>query len=1356
MLLNKPASFPRICFFALFVLLNPIFRIQEHCFGYANSVHENEITRFIKDGVFDPDNISEDELYESIETAYSNETDPDRLNTLAKRLLTLKWWKLWDANAEMAAETVIVGDPLERYFRSSDNWQWEGEPHRSHYSVPVDGTARHSVNGIFPYILPANGTLVQEMYFSGDQVPEQVILRIETGYLVGHQQQQLVFVQARWTKHPEHRPATENRPDDFWAGMLPTPHPLTGMGFDNPVSSKTTDSPPGRGWGWVTRSGSASDSGTHPSPLPGGEFMALPCENPYLSAPHPSQEGNMEGGWYELSVNLVDLGLCGSNRIIRGIEYLVIGGNAWFGQTIIRRPQVEIRGTKKYNVFSIEDDVVFEITVHNFSRSEHHYTLHLTVSDYNGAEIMTSVYHLDIPGQASRRETLVLNPGTKRYFVFEYTLSEGEKAVYHGYSAAAVIAPNRTGRKDQTKFGMIYWDQPGKDMVELYEKLGVKLIVIFPEMHRLHLFDRQKFTTMPMIWALPDRSPQAAAKLAQDIRPYLEAGQHFFSNFWETDLRVPPDIFAPNMKRFNQIIKQLDPAALVGIGGLAWFNVAYVNQLLRFGNNTPSPDSFFDFIAMMLYNTPSPPEFSGIDQETAALTSLLKSYGKSETELWNVEWSYFENLNLDGGYWLNTGVPQDLVAPYTIRHHLLGFASGISRMVPGTNIYEGRTPLAKNYGHSMTLGRSSIIRYDLTPLPLLPAYSVMTRMLEGKEYVTTIGQHPNIICQVYRASDESYKLLSSSKTVLVVWTLLGVEHVALPLLGNTEDCELKVTLVNMVGDETEQSTYHGALHLSVSPEPTYILLNEDVAEILKRSAGVSAENILAASPKLIDVSPGKASTIKLTYHLFNPGWKALQGTIQLTQPNWIQVLTREIHYPDEMRRQLAETILSRQTSRPSDRMSADIWLGRNHRVDVTYEMLIPEEIKRKTYYEQIELTKQPSFLITAVFQSEGKVMAQATTLVRVLPPLSMTLRPVLSRKDDVNSPHLVVSITNNSPVDRQGTLRFKVPGTLWINPWKLPFSVPSGKTQTYQFSLQGEIGQAQEYTLESVDTQLNRRTEQVFLRDKQPLRLEHYRRNNGYLFSFGVGEGYVIEVLAEDQQGDEIRQSRGFAFRPAVRAKKPLRIDGQLDDWTDAVPLFIHPEGRLSGLTFFAKDYGRAMQWTGLDDFSAAWQMMWDESFLYLAVKTFDDVFIPQYNLGSFWNGDTISFQIDPLPDLTDASVIPNQRDLRRIHTFDVGLSQEGPKCRRKYPTYEKQAGMVEAIKVGIRQVQDGVIYELAIPWTELTPLRPEISGWMGFSLVFYDDDGFGRETHINWFGGSGGNGLAREPRLMGDVHFVQ
>ena len=54
-----------------------------------------------------------------------------------------------------------------------------------------------------------------------------------------------------------------------------------------------SDSPPGRGWGWVKSVHTTSDIVTHPHPLPGGEFTTSPYKNPYLSTPTPPLE---EGG----------------------------------------------------------------------------------------------------------------------------------------------------------------------------------------------------------------------------------------------------------------------------------------------------------------------------------------------------------------------------------------------------------------------------------------------------------------------------------------------------------------------------------------------------------------------------------------------------------------------------------------------------------------------------------------------------------------------------------------------------------------------------------------------------------------------------------------------------------------------------------------------------------------------------------------------------------------------------------------------------------------------------------------------------------------------------------------------------
>jgi hypothetical protein len=178
------------------------------------------------------------------------------------------------------------------------------------------------------------------------------------------------------------------------------------------------------------------------------------------------------------------------------------------------------------------------------------------------------------------------------------------------------------------------------------------------------------------------------------------------------------------------------------------------------------------------------------------------------------------------------------------------------------------------------------------------------------------------------------------------------------------------------------------------------------------------------------------------------------------------------------------------------------------------------------------------------------------------------------------------------------------------------------------------------------------------------------------------------------------------------------------------------------------------MYFKGPSDLSARWAAMWDDAKLYLFFRVTDDEF-HQPNTGDMiWNGDSVRFIIDPLPDETDAGMQPLARDPATLLAFDVGLTPEGPQLYRRYRACGLAPGVVPSAKLAIGRSKERTSYELAIPWGELGPLRPRVGGWMQMSIASDDSDGHGRKTWINWFGGLGGP--AREPRLMGDVHFVE
>ncbi|PID57257.1 hypothetical protein CSB45_08505 [candidate division KSB3 bacterium] len=1264
---------------------------------FQTLAHENPklaaTARFVQEGTFDPRILSEDELLTELRAVYGRESNREKKKSQAHSLLSLKWRRLWESNWEMAAEHVLLCDPLDEIFQTDERWQWSPplenpfdtgrRAQRLHYSRAENGVARHRVQGVFPMLLPVNGSLEQDVYFPNGQVPNQISIRVETIY-VGRRHETSSFVQAYWTTQEMQVFNTENRPESFWAGTL------------------------------------------KPDPE------------------HPA--------WQRLHVDLLDLGLCGRDRSILGVEFSVSGGEAWFGPTLLRRPPVEVRGVRPYNLFFDNEPLKFNVETHNFSSQTQEYRLDVRVSNYQGSGLVHSTYSLVLPPHKSTLTQFTVPPGPSRYYVLEYRLRQQGQVIYEGHSSAAVIVPNSTGRKAQTKFGMMYWDPPGQDMLRLYQQLGVKHIVTFPRKEELYLFDPHSFDVMPMIWALPEGNAKEEEQLRKQVEPYLKAGQRIFSNFWETDLRVPADMFAPHMQRFYEILKQLEPAATVGIGGMAWCNVAYLAQLIDVAKKI---GHFFDFVAVMSYITPSPPEYSGLDQESDALLGLLESQKDKVTELWNVEWSYFDSLNLDRGVWQNTSLRRENWIPYYIRHHLFGFSSGMDRMIPGSPFYAGRMPLSKNYGHSMILGRNSLFRYDLSPLPLLPAYSTMTRMLEGKSFVRSLSTHPDIFCHLYTAYDDSYKPLKSARNILAFWTPFEGKNIRLKVPQTLSDLhKTPFHVLNMLGEISSLQSCHGELELHLSPEPQYLLLPDAAPEELDALDIVYDDPMLTLSPKSIELGPGHSQTAVLTCQIFNPGSHALRGQLRIALPDGMKLLSSKIRYADEIGRLLAEKMLT-QTRRDAE--APALYLGRNRSAELRIEIQYPGRIRRKSYYEEYEITQQPSARLLVELYSDQDRIAWSESAVHQLPPLSLRMRPVLSQKDDVQHPRLKIQLTNHSSEARQGRMELLSHAMLLPTPSVFQFALDPGETQEFDCSIQGEPALGRDYIRETVDTHLQRRNQQVTLGEKQPFPLDHHQKAFGYLISHGIGEGYVIEALVHDQFGNEQRIGRGWAFRPAVRANNALVIDGRFDEWDKASPLFVHPEGRLGGLTFFAEMYGRKMQWEGLDDFSSAWQMMWDEHYLYLAVKVFDDRIVPQHMLGkTFWNGDSISLQIDPVPEVTDLSLLPRPRDLRTIHTFDIGLSRSGPQIRRKHAAAGHDSGPVSGAKLAIQTRSDAVAYEVAIPWEELSPLRPYAGAWMGCSLVFYEDDGHGRETKSQWFGGSNGNGLAREPRLMGDVHFVQ
>jgi Carbohydrate family 9 binding domain-like len=122
----------------------------------------------------------------------------------------------------------------------------------------------------------------------------------------------------------------------------------------------------------------------------------------------------------------------------------------------------------------------------------------------------------------------------------------------------------------------------------------------------------------------------------------------------------------------------------------------------------------------------------------------------------------------------------------------------------------------------------------------------------------------------------------------------------------------------------------------------------------------------------------------------------------------------------------------------------------------------------------------------------------------------------------------------------------------------------------------------------------------------------------------------AIGVLATTAYADPPFSAAPWATAYAVKRTEPIRIDGDLSEWTH-VPGVKMAEEKF----FFAGQGMSAAHWKGAADLSAVFKLRWDRDYLYVAIEvTDDDVTEPHGSLttgtetGS-WDDDGIELMLD-------------------------------------------------------------------------------------------------------------------------------
>ena len=168
----------------------------------------------------------------------------------------------------------------------------------------------------------------------------------------------------------------------------------------------------------------------------------------------------------------------------------------------------------------------------------------------------------------------------------------------------------------------------------------------------------------------------------------------------------------------------------------------------------------------------------------------------------------------------------------------------------------------------------------------------------------------------------------------------------------------------------------------------------------------------------------------------------------------------------------------------------------------------------------------------------------------------------------------------------------------------------------------------------------------------------------------------------------------------AKRAHQPVTADGDLVEWDAAAwaPL-VYPVG---------------FEATDARDLASALSFLWDDRFLYLAVRTRDNEFHQPYAGDIVWAADNVEMFLDGW-------------------SWGLSLTAGGPEVFLYWGVDVSAETVNTDVKLGVHHNGDEIIYEAAFPQSYLTPLTLAADSSFRFNALMNDLDPSGPVKERHW-----------------------
>lgn len=191
------------------------------------------------------------------------------------------------------------------------------------------------------------------------------------------------------------------------------------------------------------------------------------------------------------------------------------------------------------------------------------------------------------------------------------------------------------------------------------------------------------------------------------------------------------------------------------------------------------------------------------------------------------------------------------------------------------------------------------------------------------------------------------------------------------------------------------------------------------------------------------------------------------------------------------------------------------------------------------------------------------------------------------------------------------------------------------------------------------------------------------------------------------------------------KSKTDISVDGNLDDWKDAF------EFKVNSLSY-VKQFNDG--WSE-KDLGYEGKLLWDEKYLYVAVKAKDDIHSQRFAGSDIWQGDSVQIAVDP-----DRSLRPGYFGYTEMI---FALNDNGESVKAAFTSLENKADKNgdTVLYKSLRNNNDKTtVYEIALPWSNLllNADKAHFGKIIGFSALVNDNDGDLRKGWMEYFGGIG------------------